>query len=139
MKPNQNFTKNIHPMKRLELTPTRDRPKVILDKAQGIFYFEGRSMPENVVKFYEPILEWLREYVANPNPVTVMEFKMIYFNTASAKIIMNIMEMLSDLHLAGHPVKIVWKYQDVDEDMELAGEGYAEIIDVPIEIVGYAA
>ncbi len=45
-----------------------DTPKVVLDKTKGIFEISGRSLPEDTVQFFKPILEWLRAYKNDPNP-----------------------------------------------------------------------
>ena len=40
--------------------------KVVLDKEKKEFVFEGRSLPENTVKFFEPVMTWIREYQQDP-------------------------------------------------------------------------
>ena len=114
---------------------TEDTPEVKLDSANNIFEMSGRSLPEDVVKFYRPILDWLDQYAQSPNEKTVFEFKLSYFNTASSKIILDIMMKLEEIHNGGNNVTIKWNYPSDDEDMMEAGEEYADIVDVPIELV----
>ncbi len=116
---------------------TDDTPNVILDAENDIFEISGRSLPEDVTTFYEPILSWLDEYAETPNAKTVFTFKLVYFNTASSKLILDILMKLEDMFENSNEVLIKWYYPEDDEDMEEAGEEYADIVDVPFEQVGY--
>ena len=117
------------------INAAEDTPKITLDAANEIFEISGRSLPEDVSKFYKPIFDWLDEYAQSPNAQTVFNFKLSYFNTASSKIILDILMKLEAMHEAGKNVVIKWHYPSDDEDMEEAGAEYAEIVDVPIEMV----
>ena len=116
---------------------TDETPKVSLDADTGVFEFIGRSLPEDVTTFYNPILEWLDAYAESPKPVTEVHFKMVYFNTASSKLILDILFKIEELYQAGNDVSVKWYYQEDDEDMEEAGEEYADLIDVSFENVSY--
>ena len=119
------------------ISATEDTPGIRLDAANDIFEISGRSLPEDVVKFYKPILDWLDEYTASPNASTVFNFKLSYFNTASSKIILDILMKLEGMHDAGKNISIKWHFPTDDEDMKDAGDEYAEIVGVPIEMVEY--
>ena len=115
------------------ISATEDTPGIIFDAANGVFEISGRSLPEDVLKFYKPILDWLAEYAKSPNENTVFNFKLSYFNTASSKIILDILLKLEGIK----NISIKWHYPSDDEDMMEAGEEYADIVDVPIEMVEY--
>ncbi len=119
------------------ISATEDTPGVRLDAGNDIFELSGRSLPEDVSKFYGPILNWLDEYAKSPNEQTVFNFKLSYFNTASSKIILDILMKLEGMHNDGKDIVIKWNYPTDDEDMMEAGEEYADIVDVPIELVEY--
>lgn len=110
-------------------------PEINLDPQTGKLVFSGKSSPDDVHEFYTPVLNWLKEYALNPAEKTVMEFYMYYFNTASAKMIFTVMKTLIPLSEVGKHVKIVWKYQEDDEDLLEAGKDYSLIVDVPFEFV----
>ena len=124
-------------MNPIVISATEDTPGVRLDAAGDIFEISGRSLPEDVIKFYKPILDWLEEYAQAPNAHTVFDFKLSYFNTASSKIILDILMKLEGMHDAGKSISIKWHFPSDDEDMEEAGKEYAEIVSVPIELVEY--
>lgn len=124
-------------METIKIAGTEDTPTVILDAQGEIMEISGRSLPEDVASFYDPILNWLDEYAQNPNEKTVFNFKLVYFNTASSKLLLDILMKLEEMHEAGKNVTVVWHYPEDDEDMQEAGEEYADIVDVPFEQVSY--
>jgi hypothetical protein len=124
-------------METIKILGTDDTPTVILDAENDIFEISGRSLPEDVTAFYDPILNWLDEYATSPNPKTTIIFKLVYFNTASSKLLLDILMKLEEMHEDGKEVLVKWYYPEDDEDMQEAGEEYADIVDVPFEQVGY--
>ncbi len=125
-------------METIKIQGTEDTPKIILDNDNQIMEVSGRSLPEDVTSFYEPVLTWLDEYAQNPNKKTIFNFKLVYFNTASSKLLLDILMKLEEIHEAGNDVLIRWHFPEDDEDMEEAGEEYADIVDVPFEQVSYS-
>lgn len=121
----------------IKIQGTDDTPTVTLDKENNIFEISGRSLPEDVVVFYKPILEWLDEYKNDPLDKTVFNFKLEYFNTASSKLLLDVLLKLEDISNDGNEVLVRWHFPDDDEDMEEAGEEYSDIVDVPFEQVPY--
>ncbi|HSA03950.1 MAG TPA: DUF1987 domain-containing protein [Tenuifilaceae bacterium] len=124
-------------METIKIMGTDDTPTVILDAQNEIYEISGRSLPEDVTAFYDPILGWLDEYASSPNKKTIFTFKLVYFNTASSKLLLDILMKLEQMHEAGNDILVRWYYPEDDEDMQEAGEEYADIVDVPFEQVGY--
>ena len=85
-------------METIKIQGSEDTPKIILDAASEILEISGRSLPEDVSSFYEPVLNWLDGYAENPNKKTVFNFKLTYFNTASSKLLLDILMRLDDMH-----------------------------------------
>lgn len=124
-------------MEVINIEATDETPKAILDAANGVFEFSGKSLPEDVTVFYNPILEWLEEYGENPNSETKVIFKMDYFNTASSKLILDILMKLEEIHEEHDGVTIEWYYREDDEDMEEAGDEFSDIVDLPFDLKEY--
>jgi len=124
-------------METIKIQGTEDTPKIMLDAENDLFEISGRSLTEDVSGFYEPVLNWLNEYAENPNKKTVFNFKLTYFNTASSKLLLDILMKLEEMHEKGQDVLIKWHYPEDDEDMAEAGEEYSDIVDVPFEQVSY--
>lgn len=123
-------------METLNIPATDDTPEVILD-ASGDFQFNGKSLPEDVASFYDPIIDWIDTYGQNPLDSSIFKFKFTYFNTASSKMILDILMKLEELSEGGADIKVEWHYEEEDEDMEEAGEEYSDIVEVPFEMVAY--
>ncbi|MCB0395617.1 MAG: SiaC family regulatory phosphoprotein [Flavobacteriales bacterium] len=49
-------------MEALRIPATESSPAITLDPEKGTYEIIGESRPEDVRKFYEPILEWLDKY-----------------------------------------------------------------------------
>ena len=124
-------------METFRLEQTDDSPFVMLDKENNRFEISGKSLPEDVVDFYQPILDWLNTYRSEPNPKTEFSIKLIYFNTASSKLILDILMIFEEMVEEGHNVLIKWLSIQSDEDMQEAGKEYEEMVDVPFEHVTY--
>jgi SiaC family regulatory phosphoprotein len=125
-------------MEVIKIIGTDDTPSVTLDPENDIFEISGRSLPEDVAAFYEPILDWLDSYAEEAAGKTVFNFKLVYFNTASSKLILDILLKLEEMFESGKDIMIKWHFPDDDEDMEEAGEEYADIVEVPFEQVSYS-
>ncbi len=124
-------------METLRLEPTDDSPLVLLDKENNQFEFSGKSLPEDVIEFYQPALDWLETYKSQPNSKTEFNLKLIYFNTASSKLILDILMIFEEMVEEGHDVLIKWFSLQSDEDMQEAGKEYEEMVDVPFEHLTY--
>ncbi|MCF0190598.1 MAG: DUF1987 domain-containing protein [Marinilabiliaceae bacterium] len=124
-------------MEIVNIKGTDDTPSVVLDKDGGVFEFSGRSLPEDVQQFYGPILEWIKAYGEAPNGQTDVCFKLEYFNTASSKMILDVLLAFEEINSNAGGVTIKWHYHEDEEDMKEAGEEYEDIVDVPFEYVEY--
>ena len=124
-------------MEVINIKGTDDTPNVILDKEKGHFEISGRSLPEDVNMFYNPILDWIDGYAEGPNDSTEFVFKLEYFNTASSKVILDILLKFEEIVENGNKVVIKWHYHEEEEDMLEAGEEYADIVDIAFDYVVY--
>jgi hypothetical protein len=107
--------------------------KIVLDKANKIFLFEGRSLPENTVKFFEPVMHWIAQYKNSPADETIIHMNFVYFNTSSAKLLLSILREFDNIHKSGYDVKVIWHYMAEDSDIQEAGEEYSTMIGIPFE------
>jgi len=112
---------------------TDDTPFVHLSRTENIFTIQGNSLPEEVTEFYAPIIESLKGYLANPNDETYFVFKMLYYNSASSKMMFSIFEILDNAFKEGRNVKIKWMYEADDDDMLDAGKSMQDYVELPIE------
>ncbi|HRE98102.1 MAG TPA: DUF1987 domain-containing protein, partial [Flavobacteriales bacterium] len=78
-------------MELLHIEATEKTPLVKFDPANGAFEIRGKSIPQDADSFYIPILEWMEEYVNNPNSITKVVLDLEYFNISSSKRILFIL------------------------------------------------
>lgn len=124
-------------MEPLRIEQTDDSPQVILDPVGKLFEITGRSLPEDAVDFYQPILDWLQAYREQPLEKTIFNIKLIYFNTASSKLILDILLVFEEMVAEEMDVLIRWHAHQTDEDMQEAGKEFEEMIAVPFEHLTY--
>ena len=130
-------------MKKLIIEPTSNSPRILLDPEKNLFEFSGESRPENVRNFYMPVLEWLEEFTAeltqqDPSNRSIpfeFHFNFEYFNSTSAKFILDIFKALSSLHAEGNEILIQWHFEADDEDMLEVGKEMSRMSRLPFEYV----
>ena len=121
-------------MEPISIIGTPKTPTVTFE-ANGKLEIKGRSIPENSVEFYKPLVDWLEQYLSSPAPLTEVSIKLEYFNTSSSKCILDVFKKLEAIYKSGNEVVILWHYEEDDEDMLEAGEDYQSIIKVPFKMV----
>jgi hypothetical protein len=121
----------------IRLSETPFTPEVNLDKDRSRFEFYGKSLPEDCNEFYNPIIDWFRSYVTNPNRETVVLFKLDYFNTSTSKKFLDILNLLKEVHRQKKSVIVHWYYRTGDEDMRETGETFSELVSIPFKIMPF--
>lgn len=122
-------------MEAISIEGTPKTPTVKFDPATGVLELKGRSIPENSIEFYKPVIDMLDKYATNPKPVTNVNVQLEYFNTSSSKCILDLFKKLEAINNNGSSVTINWHYEEDDEDMLEAGEDYQAIINVPFKMI----
>lgn len=110
-------------------------PFIKLDGDNGVVEIKGRSIPENSVEFYKPIIDWLEKFGDSCSGETNVNIQLEYFNTSSSKCILDIFKRLELIHKKGNQVEVSWYYEEDDEDMFEAGEDYQSIISIPFKMI----
>ena len=122
-------------MKPISIEGSPKTPHIFFDTEKGVLEIKGRSIPENSIEFYKPLVDWLDEYGAAPLKLTTVNVQLEYFNTSSSKCILDVFKKLEAIHNAKNEVVINWYYEEDDEDMLEAGEDYESIIRVPFKMI----
>lgn len=122
-------------MESISIEGTPKTPSVSFDASTGTIEIKGRSIPENSIEFYRPLVEWLEEYSKEPQKLTTVNIQLEYFNTSSSKCILDVFKKLEAIKKARNEVIINWYYEEDDEDMLEAGEDYESIIRIPFKMI----
>lgn len=111
-------------MEKFILEPTKDTPRIVLDKALCSIEITGSSYPSNAVKIYNYVYDWLEELEVVANLELTCEFYFTYLNSSSKSALFEILKKIELLHKAGMQVEINWKYDAFDEDMKEVGKEF---------------
>ncbi|PHQ92789.1 MAG: hypothetical protein COB42_00155 [Sulfurimonas sp.] len=115
-------------MKTLQIEETRSSPKIYFNPQTHIHTISGESYPENTTQFYDPILEWINMYLTNKHDGTIIfNIELIYFNSSSSKILLDIFDMLDETK--NEKIIVNWIHDAEDEAMEEYGEEFKEDIE----------
>jgi hypothetical protein len=105
-------------MKELIIEQTPTTPQIDLNQFTGDLLFYGRSIPENATKLYESVLNWVAEYILEPNQTTNLRLDLEYFNTASSIYLAKMLRILTRIKVP-EDVLIIHLYFPVEEFNEM--------------------
>lgn len=119
-------------MEDLRIEGTPKTPTVHFTASEGTLSIKGRSIPENSIEFYKPLMDWIEGYAKAAQPMTKVNIQLEYFNTSSSKCIL---DLFKKLEAVNNEIVINWYYEEDDEDMLEAGEDYDAIINIPFRMI----
>jgi hypothetical protein len=97
----------------------------------GVLQIRGRSIPDDALLFYEPLIEQVNEYMKKPLNETIVRVDMDYISTDSSKILLEIMKSLNKTP----NFSIEWMYDEDDEDIQELGEFYEDILKTKVKFL----
>lgn len=121
-------------MSTIQFEGTAKTPRVAFHDSPLSMEISGRSIPENSIAFYTPLLDWVDEHLKAGGAVEV-SIRLEYFNTSSSKCLM---DLLKRVEQSAAEATVLWYYEEDDEDMLEAGEDYDAIIDMPFRLIATA-
>ncbi len=119
-------------MEGIQLQSSPKTPGIRFSPEEGILEIKGRSIPENSLEFYKPLIDWVEAYGRAPVTETNVHVHLEYFNTSSSKCLLDLFKRLENVN---GKVTIHWYYEQDDEDMLEAGEDYEAIISIPFKMI----
>ncbi|HAX93631.1 MAG TPA: nuclear pore complex subunit [Bacteroidales bacterium] len=121
-------------MNELRIEATRSSPEILLNPG-GKIRIKGRSIHENTLDFYKPVEVWIDTYVLEPAEVTCIDMNLEYFNSASAKIMIQIFQKISRVRLLNKKFIVNWYYEEGDEDIYERGEYFSSVLHMPFNFI----
>lgn len=121
-------------MDELRISPTKNTPEIILNP-EGLIRIRGRSIHENVAEYFTPVDEWITVYIQSPAEVTCVDMNLEYFNSASAKVFIQLLQKITYVALKHKKFIFNWYFEDGDEDILERGEYFASVLDVPFNYI----
>ena len=111
----------------INIEKTARTPRIDFDFSSSQFVIAGESYPEDVTAFYGPLLQKLTDFFDElSNAEANFRFELIYFNSSTAKIVMELFEALEETAARGNQIVITWVYEAGDDNIKELGEEFAE-------------
>lgn len=120
-------------MEKLSITKTETTPKILFDPKNDVFEISGCSITDNPVAYYQPIVGWIKNYAREANAQTPIAIKLEYFNTSSAKALLDVLSAWATVK----NVRVVWYHHPDEDDIKQAGEEFSELVPIPFEFKTY--
>jgi len=121
-------------MEELRIKPARNTPEVVLNPS-GMISIKGRSISENASVFFAPVDKWITNYTKKPARVTRVDLNLEYFNSASAKILIYLLQKLIFISLKDKKVVFNWYYEEGDDDILERGQFFASVLNTEFNFV----
>ncbi len=93
-------------------------PGVSFNAQTGICELTGESYMEEAYKFYIPLIDWIKEYIKIVKKPMVFNFKLIYFNTSSSRLILDMLDIIKKFQNDGNDITVNWYYDPEDPDVK---------------------
>lgn len=124
-------------MNNLLIEKTNSTPNINFNYDMRKLIISGESFPENAAKFYEPVVNWIKEYLGcTGEEETEVEFEIIYFNSSTSKIFMNIFSLLDEEVQEGKNIIVNWIASEDNEAAIECGEEFKEDLeDIEFNII----
>jgi hypothetical protein len=122
-------------MKDLVIESTQSTLKINFNSKTGVCLMQGSSYPENSVKFYNPLSDWIKEYIAAGNTTITLNLKIIYINTSSTKCLLDILDLIESFHSKGNQALINWYFPEDEDDIKETGEELTEDLSIPVKFI----
>ncbi len=122
-------------LKNLFIEPTAKTPQVDLNYPSGELIMSGKSISEKVETLYEPVLDWVAEYIKNPRPTTNLRLNLEYFNTASAIWLSKIVQTLSTIKDSEYTL-MIHLYFNIDDYNNMKTDDLKDELHPIIHMIG---
>ena len=112
----------------LHIEKTQLTPLVEFNASTSTLLFEGESRPENVKKFYDPVIDWITNFLETQPAQTELklDLKFEYLNSASIKYIYDIL-VVFEKYVTKHKITTTWYYVPEDDLMLENGQDYGNL------------
>ena len=90
-------------------------PYIKLNANTGVCMIAGSSYMQDSRKFFQPIIEWFKEYTSSKTERLVVIYNLESLNTGTSRILFEILEVLKDFKKRGNSVYIKWYIEDIHE------------------------
>ncbi|MEP2771204.1 MAG: DUF1987 domain-containing protein [Fulvivirga sp.] len=120
-------------MNTLLLEATEDSPYIFFNPEKGHLKIEGRSLMVDSNTYLMNMIDWLRNYIINPRPCSIIELHLEHINSRSHNMLIYFLGEINKYFIMGHSFEVIWMYHEDDEYLKDVGEELKSMFDVPIK------
>jgi hypothetical protein len=124
-------------MDKLTIAASKYTLAIECDPATGVVAMSGISYPADAAEFFEPVFDWMGEYIAQSLGPLRLELRIDYLNTSSTKCLFDLIDRAEGYFKSGAEVAIDWYYKAGDDDIKETGLEFKEEMVLPFEIIPY--
>ena len=118
-------------MNLISIEVTESTPAIRCDFENEFIQIAGRSIPEDAIEFYSPIIKWLKDYQKSSKQNLKLIFFLDYINSISFKMVFEILLITEKIKQDGKNVSILWKYEEDDDQILDEGSYFSSKLDIP--------
>jgi hypothetical protein len=108
------------PMEELFIKKKKDAPEIIC--REGSVSMKGNSILADPKAFFQPVTDWIGEYIKNPAETTSIDLEFDYVDTASVQSVFSILKLLKKIPRHEKRVVVNWYYEFDDPELLEVGE-----------------
>lgn len=112
-------------------------PTVEFIVSTGKCSITGEAYLEDTIDFFQPLYNWLHEYIDNIKKPIIFEVRLTYFNTSASRSIFDMLFILREYVDNGGNVTVNWYYDKDDEDILTEIEDYLHDTGLDINRIPY--
>lgn len=102
-------------MENLFIARSEETPEINFN-VNGDLLLKGVSIPENILKFYKPVMDWMERFEKQKVEYVKMTFEIEYANTSSSRVFIDLIKRVDGLKKNGVNSTIIWRYAEGDDD-----------------------
>lgn len=114
---------------------TARTPEILLNADAGTLVLSGESYPEDVTAFYATLSDAISHFFDASQNALAVSIKLTYFNSSSARALMELLDLLDSEAGKGREVAVAW-YCDPDDDItrEFAQDISSDVTNITVTI-----
>ena len=114
---------------------TARTPEILLNADAGTLVLSGESYPEDVTAFYSTLSDAITAFFDSSERAFDVSIKLTYFNSSSARSLMELLDLLDTAAGQGRQVSVQW-YCDAEDDItrEFAQDISSDVTNITVTI-----
>ena len=108
--------------------------EILLNTEEKLLQLSNRSISPDPELIFNPLIDILNVYFGS-NDKLICKIKLEYFNSSSARSLLNLLQRLESQHKKGFKISVMWYHTVDDDDSREFGEDLQELITLPVDII----